>query len=98
MRQGLIALSLTVSLAASAATHDIKTLLIEYERAVTHDDIPTFVRLADPNMRALIERGSLRRDDTINFIDMITGQPVRVVHSPKGVVFLGWIRQHCARC
>jgi len=102
MRQGLIALSLALSCATAYAanrpTDRAVAVLVEYQLAVQHDDIPAFVRLADPNMRALIERGSLRKDDTASFIDTVAGQPVRVVRTPKGVVYLGWLRQHCARC
>jgi len=86
--------SLLVALVARAGDAKRRAIAVgtAYMLAVQHNDIPTFVRLAEPNMRALIEREELRKEETVTFIDMIGGSPVRVIESAKGVVYFGWER------
>ncbi len=93
MRRLLLTL-LALCLAGCGARHHANSVLAAYKTAVAQNDVPAFVRLAEPNMRALIERDAgLLKEDTVAFIDTITANPVRVVTSPKGVVYLGWERE-----
>src|SRR5437773_1486566 len=88
----IVTLLLTLGVQAGEARHRAQDVAVAYMLAVQHDDIPTFVRLAEPNMRALIERGELRKQATVAFIDTVGGSPVRVVETAKGVVYFGWER------
>jgi hypothetical protein len=98
LRRLLIAL-LTVALTGCGARHHAQTVLAAYKTAVQQNDIPAFVRLADPNTRALIERDQTEsKEGTVALIDTVTTNPVRIVTTPKGVVYLGWARDTCARC
>ena len=69
-----------------------RSVLNAYMTAVEKQDIPTFVHLTDPNIRAYIEKGSLRKEDTLGYIDTITAQPVRVLRSPTATLYIGWVR------
>lgn len=85
-------LLLTLSVQAGEARRRAQEVAVTYMLAVQHNDIPTFVRLAEPNMRALIEREELRKNATVTFIDTVGGSPVRVIETAKGVVYFGWER------
>jgi hypothetical protein len=97
MRRLLITL-LAVAFTECRAEHHAQSVLTAYKAAVANKDIPTFVRLADPNMRALIEREELRKDATVKFIDTITTRPQRVVRTTQGVAYRGWVREQCGTC
>lgn len=77
---------------AGQARQRAQAVLVPFILALQHDDIPTIVRLAEPNMRALIDRDDLDKFATSMFIDFVAGSPVRVVESPRGVVYFGWER------
>src|SRR5258705_13520376 len=92
----LTALVLLFGTVSCGARHHAQTVLAAYKTAVQQNDIPAFVRLADPNMRALIERDQTEsKEGTVALIDTVTTNPVRVVTTPKGVVYLGWARDTC---
>jgi hypothetical protein len=97
MRRLLITL-LAVAFTGCGAEHHAQSVLAAYKAAVTNNDIPAYVRLAEPNMRALIEREELRKDATVKFIDTITTRPQRVVRTAQGVAYLGWVREQCGTC
>jgi hypothetical protein len=68
-----------------------RQVIAEYRAAVQQNDISTVVRLADPNMRALIERNTMRQETVNEFLDAILQQPVRVVRAKQGIVYFGWV-------
>jgi hypothetical protein len=88
----LATLLLTLSVQAGQARQRAQTVLVPFILALQHNDIPTIVRLAEPNMRALIDRDDLDKYATSMFIDSVAGAPVRVVESSRGVVYFGWER------
>jgi len=82
---------LFVALLACGADHRARTLLKEYAAAAEKNDIPVLVRLSDPNMRALIERGYEKQDYPVEAIRQILPQPVRIVRHARGIAYIGWV-------
>jgi hypothetical protein len=68
-----------------------RNVVTAYKTAVQQNDIPTVTKLADPNMRALIERNTMRQETVNEFLDAIVQHPVRVVRAKQGVVYIGWV-------
>jgi len=84
-------LLISVLLAACSADHRARTLLKEYAAAAEKNDLPVLVRLSDPNMRALIERGYEKQDYPAEVIQQILPHPVRVVRHARGIAYIGWV-------
>src|SRR5438067_9329924 len=87
----LTLLLFAILLTACGADHRARNLLKQYQAAAEKNDIPTLVRLGDPNMRALIERHYEEPNYPSNAIQQILPHPVRVVRHPHGIAYIGWV-------
>src|SRR5258705_528017 len=88
MRRLLIAL-LTIAFSGCGARHHAQQTFAAYREAVLHNDIPAFVRLADPNMRNLIELHNFTKEESV--VEQLLAHPIRVFTTKQGAAYLGWI-------
>jgi hypothetical protein len=90
LRRFLIGL-LTLAFIGCGARHHALQTFAAYREAVLHNDIPAFVRLADPNMRNLIELHNFTKEESVVVADQLLAHPIRVFTTQHGVAYLGWI-------
>lgn len=85
--------------AAGAASHasnaepHAREVITAYCTAIRQNDAAAYALLASPNLRALVDEHSMKRDDSYWCIDAIMKHPLRTITTPHAVAYLGWVHE-----
>ena len=87
---------LTLLLASCGAEHHADQVLTAYRSALQHHDLAAYARLAAPNLRASVDAGDIKQEDTFFLLDAVLTQRVRTITTRHAVIYLGW-EKHTGR-
>ena len=93
-RTRLVLLTLLVD--GCDAEHHADQVLTAYRSAIQHNDLAAYARLAAPNLRASVDAGDLKQEDTFFLLDAVLKQRIRTITTRHAVIYLGW-EKHTGR-
>ena len=83
-------------LAGCGTEHHADQVLTAYRSAIQHHDLAAYARLAAPNLRASVDAGDIKQEDTFFLMDAVLTQRIRTITTRHAVIYLGW-EKHTGR-
>ncbi|SRR6266446_2585600 len=82
--------------AGCGAEHHADQVIAAYRSAIQHNDLAAYARLAAPNLRASVDAGDIKQEDTFFLLDAVLKQRIRTITTRHAVIYLGW-EKHTGR-